>query len=153
MITWSEFYYLTEWIIRLVMLFYVPNRRTPAAARTWLLLIFLLPWPGLLLYAVIGRIYLPRKRVELQSLASEHIRAARFQMKAVSAAGGFSASPLAERAAALATNLGDFKPLGGNDIQLLSDYAVSIELLIADIESARHHIHLLYYIFESDVTG
>ena len=153
MITWSEFYYLTEWAIRLVMLFYVPNRRTPAAARTWLLLIFLLPWPGLMLYAVIGRIYLPRKRVELQTLASQHIRAARFQMKAVSAAGGFSASPLAERAAALATNLGDFKPLGGNDIQLLSDYHVSIELLIADIEAAQKHVHLLYYIFENDVTG
>ena len=152
-ITLSEIYYLSEWLIRLVMLFYVPNRRTPAAARTWLLLIFLLPWPGLILYAAIGRIYLPRKRVELQTRASERIRAARFQMRAVSAAGGTSASPLAERAAALATNLGDFKPLGGNDVQLLTDYTVSIELLVADIEAARHHVHLLYYIFENDATG
>jgi cardiolipin synthase len=134
-------------------LFYVPNRRTPAAARTWLLLIFLLPWPGLILYAAIGRIYLPKKRVELQTLASRMIRRARFQIKAVSDAAGMSASPLAERAAALATNLGDFKPLGGNDIQLLSDYRVSIELLIADIEAAAHHVHLLYYIFENDPTG
>ena len=55
MITWSEVYYASEWLIRLVMLFYVPNRRSPAAARTWLLLIFLLPWPGLILYAAIGR--------------------------------------------------------------------------------------------------
>ena len=54
--TWSEAYYLSEWAIRLVMLFYVPNKRSPAAARTWLLLIFLLPWPGLALYGIIGRI-------------------------------------------------------------------------------------------------
>ena len=153
MITWSEFYYLTEWAIRLVMLFYVPNRRTPAAARTWLLLIFLLPWPGLLLYAVIGRIYLPRKRVELQTQASEKIRAARFQLRSVTTAGGTGASPEAERAAALATNLGDFKPLGGNDVQLLSEYDVSLELLVADIEAARVHVHLLYYIFEHDKWG
>jgi cardiolipin synthase len=154
MINWSELYYLSEWLVRLVMLFYVPNRRTPAAARTWLLLIFLLPWPGLILYAAIGRIYLPRKRIELQTLASQKIRAARFQMRSVTAAaGGTGASPQAERAAALATNLGDFKPLGGNVVQLLTDYHVSLELLVADIEAARSHVHLLYYIFENDQAG
>src|SRR5437764_11328483 len=142
MITWSEVYYASEWLIRLVMLFYVPNRRSPAAARTWLLLIFLLPWPGLIVYAAIGRIYVPRKRIQLQTLASQKIRAARFQLRAVSAAAGTAVSPEAERAAALATNLGDFKPLGGNDVQLLTDYDVSLELLIADIEAARHHVHL-----------
>src|SRR5437667_10461929 len=103
MITWSEFYYITEWIIRLVMLFYVPNRRSPAAARTWLLLIFLLPWPGLILYAAIGRIYLPRKRIQQQTLASQKIRAARFQLRAVTtASGGLPAPPPRRRAPALA---------------------------------------------------
>jgi cardiolipin synthase len=153
MLTWSAAYYVSEWLIRLVMLFYVPNRRSPAAARTWLLLIFLLPWPGLILYAAIGRIYLPKKRIEQQNLASQKIRAARFQLRSVSAASGQTASPEVERAAALASSLGDFKPLGGNDIQLLTDYQVSLELLIADIEAARFHVHLLYYIFENDKAG
>ncbi len=153
MLTWTTAYYASEWLIRLIMLFYVPNRRTPAAARTWLLLIFLLPWPGLILYAMIGRIYLPKKRIEQQNLASQKIRAARFQLRSVSAASGEQASHEVERAAALASSLGDFKPLGGNEIQLLSDYNVSLELLIADIEAARYHVHLLYYIFENDQAG
>ena len=153
MLTWSAAYYVSEWLIRLVMLFYVPNRRSPAAARTWLLLIFLLPWPGLILYAAIGRIYLPKKRIEQQNLASQKIRAARFQLRSVSATTGQTASPEVERAAALASSLGDFKPLGGNVIQLLTDYQVSLELLIADIEAARFHVHLLYYIFENDQAG
>ena len=55
-----------NWAIRLVMLVYVPQRRPPAAARTWLLLIFLQPIVGLLIYAVIGRIYLPKRRLEMQ---------------------------------------------------------------------------------------
>ncbi|MGC3966025.1 MAG: hypothetical protein QM775_01230 [Pirellulales bacterium] len=46
---WSELFYASEWIVRLVMLVYVPQRRSPAAARSWLLLIFLLPLPGLAL--------------------------------------------------------------------------------------------------------
>ncbi|MGN5480508.1 PLDc N-terminal domain-containing protein [Cupriavidus basilensis] len=45
--------------IRLTMLVNVPQRRAPAAARTWLLLVFFLPWLGLLLYALFGRIYYP----------------------------------------------------------------------------------------------
>ena len=49
-------YYASEWIIRVVMLVYVPQQRPAAATRTWLLLIFLLPWPGVIVYALIGRI-------------------------------------------------------------------------------------------------
>jgi hypothetical protein len=42
----------------------IPFRRTPAAAKGWLLLIFFEPWIGLLLYALIGRPTMPRSRVE-----------------------------------------------------------------------------------------
>src|SRR4051794_3770237 len=44
-------YLISEWVIRIVMLFFVPSRRTPQAAQAWLLLIFFLPIPGLILYA------------------------------------------------------------------------------------------------------
>src|SRR5882672_7713596 len=66
LIHWSLVYLISEWAIRLVMLSYVPPRRSAAAARSWLLLIFLLPWPGLLLYLLIGRIRLPKTRLEGQ---------------------------------------------------------------------------------------
>ena len=61
---WSYVYLASEWAIRLAMLIYVPQRRTAAASRTWLLLIFLLPWPGLLLNGLFGRIYVPKRRIE-----------------------------------------------------------------------------------------
>jgi cardiolipin synthase A/B len=57
-------FFLSGWAIRLVMLVVVPFRRTPAAAKGWLLLIFFEPWIGLLLYALIGRPTMPRSRVE-----------------------------------------------------------------------------------------
>ena len=47
---WAWVFFLSEWAIRLVMLVVVPFRRTPAAAKGWLLLIFFEPWIGLLLY-------------------------------------------------------------------------------------------------------
>ena len=48
-------YLLAEWIVRLVMLGVAPLRRTPDAARSWLLLVFFLPIPGLILFLLIGR--------------------------------------------------------------------------------------------------
>src|SRR3984957_15658544 len=77
---WSLVYLISEWSIRLVMLVYVPQRRSAAASRTWLLLIFLLPWPGLLIYALFGRIYISKRRIGRQIRSSHHIRPGQAQM-------------------------------------------------------------------------
>src|SRR5262249_58797152 len=59
---WTVLYVLSGWIIRVVMLIVVPFRRSPDAAKAWLLLIFVFPWAGLLLYWFIGRPTYPRWR-------------------------------------------------------------------------------------------
>jgi hypothetical protein len=43
---WALVFFLGEWTIRVIMLATVPFRRTPAAAKGWLLLIFFEPWIG-----------------------------------------------------------------------------------------------------------
>src|SRR5208282_3933698 len=37
--------------------------------------------------------------------------------------------------------------------ELLADYDAAIDRLVADIDGAGHHVHLLYYIFADDETG
>ncbi len=152
MIHWSLIYLASEWMVRIVMLIYVPQRRSAAASRTWLLLIFLLPWPGLLLYALFGRIYVPRKRIEQQEQASRHIRAVQAQMGERTVMPP-NLRPNLAPTAALAAKLGDFETFGGNQIELLADYENAIDRLVADINAAHRHAHLLYYIFENDPTG
>ena len=53
-------YYILEWLIRIAAIAVVPLRRPPAAARGWLLLIFFLPVPGLLLFFAIGSPRFPK---------------------------------------------------------------------------------------------
>src|SRR5262245_184693 len=66
---WAWIFFVSEWAIRLAMLVVVPFRRTPAAAKGWLLLIFFEPWIGLLLYVLIGRATLARwQRQQLAKL-------------------------------------------------------------------------------------
>ena len=149
---WSLVYLISEWSIRLVMLVYVPQRRSAAASRTWLLLIFLQPFLGLVLYGLFGRIYVSKRRIEQQLRASHRIRAAQAELGVRK----FTGPKLPADAApilALAARLGDFEPFGGNRVELMADYAGSIDRLVKDIDGSRHHVHLLYYIFEDDETG
>jgi len=151
-LTLTSLHLVAEWTIRLVMLVYVPQRRSPAAARSWLLLIFVFPYLGLILYWVFGRPYLPRRRIEIQERASHLLRTTGRETFQPYVTDPNLAAPF-RQAVTLAQNLGDFPILGGNRVELLEDYGAGIDRLVADIDAATHHVHLLYYIFADDDTG
>ncbi len=142
-----------EWVIRIVMLFYVPQRKTPAAARTWLLFIFFLPIVGLPLYWWFGRIYLPTKRVELQKRATDWVIEATRQWDTLQAPEKRIVPPVVGQAARLSKALGGFAVSAGNSVELIDDYDDSLQALIDDIDGAQSHVHLLFYIFADDRMG
>lgn len=151
MLSWATAYVLAEWICRLTMLVYVPQRRSPAAARTWLLLIFFQPVLGLALYVLFGRIHYPYRRRHQQAEASRRIRAAQARLRAPAAE-----PQLPERVAELAAfarRLGEFPATAGNAVELLPGYELPLRRLLEDLDAARHSIDLLYYLFNDDPTG
>ena len=148
---WAWAFLIAEWAIRLVMLFYVPQKRSPAAARTWLLLIFIEPFLGLFLYALLGRAYMPKRRLELHEEVSRLIK--RKVKPLESHVRRPDLPPEFLQAVRLAENLGDFPILSGNHVELLPDYDGAISRLVADIAAARRHVNLLYYLFADDKTG
>ncbi|HEV3339813.1 MAG TPA: cardiolipin synthase [Pirellulales bacterium] len=152
-VNWTLIHIASEWVIRLGMLFYVPQRRSAAAARAWLLLIFFFPWPGVILYSLIGRPYLPKRRLERQQRATRLIRELRERFVRSAHLMRPQLDETLARAVTLAERLGDFGILGNNGVELLTDYGQSIDRLIDDIDSAQRHVHLLYYIFADDATG
>ncbi len=152
MLTWGTAYLIGEWLIRIVMLVYVPQRRTPASARAWLLLIFFLPELGLILYALIGRAYLPPRRLAQQARIIELMQSMPQRFSGMGSPARQSAPEIAQ-AARLAHNLGSFDVASGNRIELLPDYQGSLDRLLNDIQGARRSVHLLYYIFADDNTG
>ncbi len=147
---WTWAFLISEWAIRLAMLVVVPFRRTPAAAKGWLLLIFFEPLVGLVLYLLIGRANLPRWRRERfarlpQAMASVVNRLANDPNIYHPEVG-----PTLSRAVTLAETLGQSPILGGNAVELLVDYDGTIARLVADIDQARDHVHLQFYIFADD---
>lgn len=152
MIDWSFLYLCSEWAVRLTMLLYVPQRRSASAARTWLLFIFLLPWPGLAIYALVGRIRVPAFRRKLQEQASGQIKKAQAQIGAQIVAQPDLPAQL-QIIPEQAKRLGMFEPFAGNAFEFLRDYEGSIDRLIQDIDTAKRHVHLLTYIYRTDRIG
>jgi cardiolipin synthase len=148
--TLGEAYYAVEWIVRILSLAILPWRRSPAVVRSWLLLIFFLPVPGLILFLAIGHPRFPRwRQARFDALAPFFGR----MTERLSAA----APDLVEEGdadiAALARRLGRLPPVAGNAIELLDDYDATIDRLIADIDAATRHVRILAYIFADDAVG
>ena len=118
-IDWGFVYVASEWLVRVAALVYVPQRRAPSAARAWLLLIFFLPWPGVLLYLLIGRAYMPRRRFKIQKQIFELVRHLATRALSFDASVAQAVSPELLPALRLADRLSEFPAVGGNRFTLL----------------------------------
>jgi len=151
-LAWTEhlalIYLLIEWSIRLVMLVIVPLRRPPEAARSWLLLVFFLPVPALVLYRLIGRPRFPAWRQQRFADAATYRQGVAASLPAPG-----QPVPGTAELAELAERLGEFPVTGASGLVLMVDYDLSIERLTADIDAAEASVHLLTYIFADDATG
>lgn len=138
-------YLLIEWVIRLAMVVFLPLRRSPEAARSWLLLFLFLPVPALVLYRFIGRARFPQWRqtrfaddLSYRSKVAEYLAGDR--------------EPAGEMAQ-LAELLGGFPPCDGNAMTLHTDYDGTIAAMVAVIDGAMTSVRLQTYIFADDRTG
>jgi cardiolipin synthase len=142
--SWSEIHDAVEWIVRIGMLGVLPFRRTPAASRSWLLLIFFLPLPGLLLFMAIGDPKFPQWRLKLFA----DMEPLRVSLKRRL---NYTGEP--NEAMRLAERLGNLPPVSGNGAELMTDYPAVIDRLIRDIDAASRSVRIVSYIFADDPTG
>ncbi|WP_210493926.1 cardiolipin synthase [Microvirga antarctica] len=152
-ISWATVYLASEWIVRVIMLIVVPFRRSPEAAKGWLLFVFFLPWPALLVYFLIGRPGYPEWRQRRFARLPVVFKSVNDRLAEVTQEQRPELPANLKQGATLIQNLGRFPSLSGNTAELLSDYDATIDRLVADIDSAQVHVHLLFYIFADDETG
>lgn len=148
--TWALLYFISEWLIRVSMLFVVPRRRSPQAANAWLAFVFFLPWPGLILFWLIGSPKMPvwRRQVVVEYMEKMADVVARLERSPHSVRP--TLAPELLPTTELASRLGHFQVVGGNHGELLTDYGATLRRLVADIDNAQDHVHLLFYIFAAD---
>ena len=118
---WLTLFVVVEWAIRIVMLIVVPFRRTPDAAKGWLLLILFEPVVGAALYFVFGRRRIPKWRLERAVAFAELARPVYARLSVHPNVTHPEQHGNAAPAVRLAEKLGDLPILGGNDVEILSD--------------------------------
>lgn len=137
-------------IIRAVALFVVPRNRRPTSGMAWLMAIFFLPIPGLLLFLIIGSNRLPKKRTRIQKRINEYVAGLSLLYGKQFHAKLKGASSSLRGAIALGRSLGAQPMLRGNSAELTIDYADSLQQLAKAIDEAESYVHVEFYILVRD---
>ncbi|MCP3869684.1 MAG: cardiolipin synthase [Gammaproteobacteria bacterium] len=127
------------------------QRRESGATLAWILVIFLVPFVGLLAFWVLGttRLHLRRrKRRKIEKRLAPALN--QLLNRTVKRESGVEL-PLS--LLYLAEKLDDVGPQPGNAIQLYRKGALAFDALESAFDTAKQYIHLVYYVWEDDSTG
>jgi len=127
--------------------------RDPASRIAWVVVVGVLPLLGMLAYLLLGEVNIGRRR-------AERLHAVLARMPP------FPRDPAGDTVDAVAAvpdryrhlfelgrSISGFEPIGGNAARLLPDSNAAIDSMVADIDAAKEHVHLLFYIWLPDHNG
>ena len=127
--------------------------RDPASRIAWVVVITVLPLAGIVIYLLFGEVNIGRRRVE--KMRSVLARMPRVAGPAIGDEANIEAE-VPERYQhlfQLGHSISGFEPIGANTARLLEDSNAMIDALVADINAAKDHVHLFFYIWLTDNNG
>lgn len=140
-------------LIPLTMALIVPVYHKPTTAIAWLLLIAMFPVVGLVLYLIFGGTKLPEQRRAQQRRMDEWIAARVAEVRQSPGLAPYFNPPIPtsyQPFARLGAALGSLPVCGGNEIALVAGQEAFLERLTADIDQARHYVHLEFFALSCD---
>ncbi len=127
-------------------------RSRQQSSMAWILFIVAVPFVGVVLYLVVGDVRAGSRRKRRHRRIRANIRAA--LRRVWSDASSTAIVPWGTEAIARLARLGsDTLPRDGNRLQLLTGAQDFAGALVRDIDGARDHVHLLFYIYLDDRVG
>ncbi len=128
--------------------------REPAARMAWVVVILVAPVVGLVLYVLFGEPNIGRRRIARLRAALARLPA--FDTLATHEGEGEAAFIVPNRLAPLfrvGESISGFPVVGGNTGALMASSDAAIDAMIADIDAATEHVHLMFYIWLPDGNG
>jgi len=127
--------------------------REPASRIAWVAVVLALPLLGVLAYIMFGEVNIGRKRVERRRAVER-----RMPQAAPSAPADLAnlRAEIPDRCAHLfqvGRSISGFEPVAGNSARLMDDSNAAIASIVADIDAAKEHVHVLFYIWLTDGNG
>jgi cardiolipin synthase len=122
--------------------------RQPASRAAWLLLVLALPGLGVMLYFLFGETNIGARTRRRMNAAAKRLAGPSEKSGDVGAIPARFTQVFARAAA-----VNGFDPAGGNRATVTPEGDGAIAALIADINRAEAHVHLLFYIWLDDTNG
>jgi cardiolipin synthase len=129
------------------------QRRSPVATLAWTLALLLMPYVGALIYVGFGPRRLRRRRLRYLAASDEVVRAVIDRLHATRSGATFDGRPGLQQLVRASERLGEGAPVRADSVTLYREGDESYQALERAIRAARHHVHLEYYIWESDPIG
>lgn len=127
--------------------------REPASRIAWIVVIAVVPVLGIIAYIMFGETSIGRRRSHCKHKILENMP----KLVCASENGeSLIATDVPEKYQHLfkATHsISGFQTFSGNSARLFSNSNKTIDAMVADIDSARQHVHLLFYIWLMDING
>jgi cardiolipin synthase len=125
----------------------------PSVRLAWFIVLMVLPFAGCVLYFLFGEIDLGHKaNARHDEVFARIARKAGHLMGRAEAAAALIA-PCYRPAFRYAASINGFHAVPGNSAEVMADADATTARLIADIDAAESHVHVLYYIWLGDRTG
>lgn len=153
---WITIFWGLSYLIGILALFIIPANRKPGEATAWLLLIFLAPILGAILFLLLGSPKLSQWRRDQQRAINERIKDFAEEAEQTPALAPIVDPPLQSRFEPhvnLIAELTGMPVMAGNTVELLPDYVGAIDQIVRDIDAAKRFVHLEYFMFAADRIG
>lgn len=126
---------------------------TSSARLAWLVVLFVLPYMGVLVYWMFGEIHLGRHFARKHHEIINKLHTHNPEVLGSDAALTDNIQPEYQAAFAYSAAVTGFQTTVGNQAELMADAAETQARMIADFDAATDHIHVLYYIWLIDGMG
>lgn len=147
----TAIHFLIE-VILIVRIILRPHRE-PASRIAWIVVVAALPVVGILTYILFGEVNIGRRRVARMRKVFDRLPSASSVQGGDKSHLEASIPDRYQHLFRLGKSISDFDPVGGNTAGLLPDSNATIDSMVADIDAAKEHVHLLFYIWLSDNNG
>lgn len=125
--------------------------RDPASRLAWVVVILVLPVAGMIAYLLFGETNIGRRRIARMRAVTEAL-----PPELTPAAHACDVEALIPTRAPLfhvGQSINGHAPTTGNRATLMDDSEATIDAMVADIDAAEEHVHVLFYIWLADTSG
>src|SRR6516165_978697 len=127
--------------------------RDPASRIAWIVVVAALPLLGMSAYLLLGEVKIGRSRVKRLHAVLKRMEQIPCHASGDAADGAAAVPEHYRHLFQLGHSISGFEPVGGNTARLLPNSNATIDAMVADIDSATDHVHVLFYIWLPDYNG